>query len=605
MEMPGAHYPARGSEVTAAAPLRVLLIEDDEDDAALLLLTLDNAFGPLDSVRVDSLAGLRAALSLPGRWDVLICDHMLPGFDARSALAAAQAFGNTAPFIIVSGSMNESDAVAAIEAGAADMISKDRLPRLVPVIRREMQKARVASEFQLIQAQLRQLACYDEVTGLPKRDFLAAQMAALAAAVCRGNQGDAGQVAVALISIRRFSHIARSLGMAAADEVLAQVASRLRKSVGAAGVVGALDTGRFALLLSGSDPAQLADDMARISNETGRPLRICEQEVFVGLRIGVSLYPRDNHQFHALLVKAALAMSQVKVGCRHNIVFFDPAMELRGNARWQMEQALHHALRNNEFVLHYQPQVATGDGACVGVEALLRWQQPGHGLVAPSAFIDLLEETGLIVAAGEWVLHTACRQFMAWHGAGVRLQRMAVNLSALQFSDSDLVPMVRRVLADTGMDARCLELEITEGIAMDNEEAVVEKLLQLRAMGICLAIDDFGTGYSNLGYLHRLPVNRIKIDQSFVRGIDGRAPDSPIVRAIVTLARSLAFEVLAEGVETPLQAQFLDGCGCGEHQGYLYSKPLPAAELTPLLLRGEFGMAGTQRPPSVCVCHGR
>ncbi|WP_195763740.1 putative bifunctional diguanylate cyclase/phosphodiesterase [Pseudoduganella rivuli] len=590
--MPGARYDHDGRDVSAAAPLRVLLIEDDEDDAALLLLALDNAFGLLDSACVDSLAGLRAALSLPGRWDVVICDHTLPGFDARAALAAAQAFGNTAPFIIVSGSMSESDAVAAIEAGAADMISKDRLPRLLPVIRREMQKSRAASDFQLVQAQLRQLACYDEVTGLPKRDFLAAQMAALPGA----------QVAVALISISRFSHIGRSLGMAAADEVRAQVASRLRKSVGSAGVVGALEAGRFALLLSGSDPAQLADEMARISNETGWPLRIGEQEVFVGLRIGVSLYPRDNSQFNALLVQAALAMSQVKVGCRHNIVFFDPAMEMRGNARWQMEQALHHALRNDEFVLHYQPQVAAGDGAIVGVEALLRWQQPGHGLVAPSAFIDLLEETGLIVAAGEWVLRTACRQFMAWKGVGVRLQRMAVNLSALQFSDSDLVPMVRRILAETGMDAHCLELEITEGIAMDNEDAVFDKLRQLRAMGICLAIDDFGTGYSNLGYLHRLPVNRIKIDQSFVRAIDARTPDSPIVRAIVTLARSLAFDVLAEGVETPLQAQFLDGCGCGEHQGYLYGKPLPAAEMMPLLLQGACGIAGVYSPDQPVCC---
>ena len=386
-----------------------------------------------------------------------------------------------------------------------------------------------------------------------------------------------------VVNINRFLLISRTLGIEAADETLRRVGERLRKSVGNAGVVASLGGDRFAVLLdepgANADPASLVE---RINEEATRPLKVAGQELFLAQRIGIAVYPSDGADFHKLVAHAEIAMSQVGIGSRRNYQFFDPGMDTAGQDRLALEQALHRALQQDEFVLCYQPQYDLRSGQIVGVEALLRWQLPGGVHISPASFIPLLEETGLIVPVGEWVLRTACRQNLAWQRAGHAPMRVAVNLSAIQFRQAELVPTVRRALADSGLDPRYLELEITENVSMHNEESVIETLSALRAIGVSLAIDDFGTGYSSLSYLRRFPVHKLKVDRSFVKDITEAEPDSPIVKTIVSLASNLGLDVIAEGVETQRQADFLRSCGCVEMQGYLFSRPLPAEEMRQL-----------------------
>ncbi|HCY63917.1 MAG TPA: GGDEF domain-containing response regulator [Oxalobacteraceae bacterium] len=559
-------------------PLQVLFVEDSEDDKELLLNALDGEFAGIVHARVDSPAALRAALTSQD-WDVIISDHGLPQMDAAEALRIVQACGCEAPFIVVSGSMPEDVMVSVMTAGAADMIRKRNLSRLVPAVKRELKKSVEVSGLRKAQAYLRHIACYDQQTGLPNRELLAQKLAQLNDA-----SGQSAKGALMVVSINRFSLIRRTLGIEAAEEVLRQTAERLRKIVGDDGLAGSLGSDRFAVLLTApgaaGDPAAVAE---RVTEAATLPLMVAGQELFLAPRIGIAIYPQDGQDFHKLAVNAEIAMSQVEIGGRRSHGFFASGMSAAGEGRLALEQALYRALQQNEFVLHYQPQIDVRSGRVVGFEALLRWEQPDGTCVPPVSFIPLLEETGLIVSVGEWVLRTACAQNLAWQDAGYPPLRMAVNLSAVQFRQAELVPMVRRVLAETGLEPRYLELEITENVAMHNEEMVIETLSELRAMGVSLAIDDFGTGYSSLSYLQRFPVHKLKIDRSFVIGITEAAPDSPIVRTIVSLARNLGLDMIAEGVETQHQLDFLLSCGCAEMQGYLFSRPAPAEEIQELL----------------------
>ncbi|GAB3538008.1 hypothetical protein GCM10027343_02620 [Noviherbaspirillum agri] len=562
--------------------LRVLFVEDSEDDMELLLNTLGGEFADIVHERVETGATLRHAL-LQQWWDVIICDHTLPSLDAPSALRIAQENGSDTPFIVVSGSITDDMAVAMMMAGAADMIGKDHLNRLVPAVRRELLKSSTISNLREEREHLRQMAYTDALTGLPNREFLAERMLQLTAAP------DAAETLVLMVvNISRFSLVTRTLGMEAAEQALRLVGERLSSSVGAHGLVASLGGDRFAVLLAdirtGAEPA---DVIERMNEEVARPLPIAGHELFLTHRIGLSVYPRDGRDFHRLVVNAEIAMSHVPAGGACNHHFFAPGMSEDGQDRLRLEHALHRALKQDEFVLHYQPQYDARNGRLVGVEALLRWQPPGGAPVSPGAFIPVLEETGLIVPVGEWVLRTACLQNLQWQQAGHAPIRVAVNLSAVQFRQAELVPMVRRVLVETGLDPRFLELEITENIALNNEEAVIGTLSELRGLGISLAIDDFGTGYSSLSYLRHFPVNKLKIDRSFVKDITEQEPDSPIVKAIVSLAHNLGLDVIGEGVETPRQEAFLRACGCMEMQGFLFSVPLPARQVENLLQKAE------------------
>jgi EAL domain-containing protein (putative c-di-GMP-specific phosphodiesterase class I) len=302
--------------------------------------------------------------------------------------------------------------------------------------------------------------------------------------------------------------------------------------------------------------------------------------------MGASLFPQDGDDAETLMKKADLAMYRAKDMGRNTFQFYQPEMNASAGARMNLERRLRRALRDNEFLLHYQPQVDIGTGQIVGVEALVRWRDPEVGLVPPSSFIPVAEESGLIGPLSEWVLREACRQNKQWQDEGLPPARVSVNLSARQFQQHNIANLVTQVLAETGLEPRYLELELTESTIMRNAEEAVRMLNELHALGIGLAIDDFGTGYSSLSYLKRFPVDRLKIDRSFVSDIGISNDDETITSAIIALAHSLKMQVIAEGVETSAQLDFLKERACDEMQGYFFAKPLPRDAIPGMLQRG-------------------
>jgi EAL domain-containing protein (putative c-di-GMP-specific phosphodiesterase class I) len=303
--------------------------------------------------------------------------------------------------------------------------------------------------------------------------------------------------------------------------------------------------------------------------------------------MGISVFPNDGQDAQTLVKNADAAMYRAKEQGRNHYQHYSPAMNVRTLERLALESNLRHALERKELLLHYQPRVDLESGRIIGVEALLRWQYPDLGLVSPSQFVPLAEETGLIIPIGEWVLRTACAQNRLWQSMGFPPMRVAVNLSVRQFEQRNLVETIGRVIKETGLDPNYLELELTEGLIMKNPEITVATLRSLHEMGIQISIDDFGTGYSSLSYLRRFPIHALKIDQSFVRDIITDPDGTVIVTAIILLAHSLKLKVIAEGVETRDQLDFVRSLKCHEMQGYLFSKPVPGEEITRLLTEGK------------------
>jgi EAL domain-containing protein (putative c-di-GMP-specific phosphodiesterase class I) len=299
-------------------------------------------------------------------------------------------------------------------------------------------------------------------------------------------------------------------------------------------------------------------------------------EVYIGASIGISLYPDDGSEVTQLIQHADVAMYQAKDQGRNAYGFYTQTLTEKANQRLAMETKLRRALERDEFVLHYQPQIGLPDGCLIGAEVLVRWQHPTEGLIPPNQFIPLAEETGLIVPLGEWVLLQACIQSARWQASGLPPITLAVNISPRQFRQQDLAQVVQAVLSETGVPAAALELELTEGALLDQGMEAENTLRELKQLGVTLAIDDFGTGYSSLAYLKRFPIDRLKIDQSFVRDISDSANDGELVSTIIAMARNLRLQVLAEGVETRTQLDFLIDRGCDAYQGYLFSRPVPA-----------------------------
>ena len=423
-------------------------------------------------------------------------------------------------------------------------------------------------------ARIEVLAQRDSLTGLPNRSLASERLGFLLQQARRSG----GMVAVMFLDLDNFKTINDSLGHPIGDRLLATVARRLAACMRREDRLARLGGDEFVALLSRLDHAEDAANVARkMLAVLGEPMRIDEHELRPTVSIGIAAYPEDGKSIDVLLKHADTAMYGAKAAGRNNYQFFVPEMNLRATERLQLESALRRAVGNQELSLHYQPQIDTFSGRAVGCEALLRWHHPERGMIPPARFIPIAEDSGLIVTIGQWVLREACRQQVVWAGQGLGKLMVAVNVSALQFQRDDFASTVEAIFAETGADPNYIELEITESALMNPGSALTERLDKLVALGVTLALDDFGTGYSCLAYLKRLPLERIKIDQSFVADLPGDPEDAAVVSAALSLARDLGMEVVAEGVETEMQRAFLAERNCRVMQGYLFSKALDAA----------------------------
>ncbi|TFW35348.1 EAL domain-containing protein [Massilia horti] len=446
------------------------------------------------------------------------------------------------------------------------------------------------TELRGAEERLEYVSKFDVLTGLPNRILLGERVHQLSS-----QARVAGQVlGLMLLRLDRQYLVRETLGLDAEKALLQQIAQRLLQP-GGADFVARFSDATFALLAVRSEPARLADAAQAVLRVFDTPFVLEQEELHLEGMVGIAVFPNDGAEFEDLVRAAEAALRGAANSREQRFEFYRPELNRGASERFKLEGALRRALERSEFELHYQPQVALGSGAIIGVEALLRWRHPERGLLGPGAFIELAEETGLILPIGEWVLRRACEQTRAWQQNGVPVVPVSVNLSARQFAEH-IPETVRRILDETGLDPALLELELTESASMDDPKRTFEILRRLKEMGVSLAIDDFGTGYSSLNYLKRFPVDKLKLDQSFVREIVSDPHDLSIARAVIALGHGLRLTVIAEGVESAAQLALLARHGCDEMQGYFFSRPVPASECARLLCDGVALSVDAMRP---------
>jgi diguanylate cyclase (GGDEF)-like protein len=434
--------------------------------------------------------------------------------------------------------------------------------------------------------QMSHMAKHDVLTNLPNRRLLNDRLGRAIALAHRNGT----RLAVMFIDLDRFKHINDSLGHAIGDQVLRSVSDRLAASVRSSDTVSRHGGDEFVVLCAELEHAEdAAISAAKIIAAVSAAMYVGGHEIFMTCSVGVSLYPDDGANGPALITNADSAMYHAKAGGANTYRFFKAAMNARAVERQFIEEHLRHAVEQQQFVLHYQPKVDLKTQAVIGAEALIRWQHPERGLVPPAGFVSIAEQCGLIVPIGRWVLREACRQARAWQDAGLPPLSVSVNVSAIELQSDTFLEGVRQILEETGLEAPYLELELTESVLMEHSEANIAILHVLRSMGVKLAIDDFGTGYSSLSYLTRLPIDALKVDQSFVRQLvpdaqgDFKSSAALIVSAVIGLGKSLRHRVIAEGVETREQLAFLQTLECGEGQGFFFSRPLVTEQFARVL----------------------
>ncbi|MEH6799644.1 MAG: EAL domain-containing protein [Halopseudomonas sabulinigri] len=437
------------------------------------------------------------------------------------------------------------------------------------LLRREMLRLRTS------EAQLSHLAQHDALTDLPNRKAIGELVQE---AIQRaGEQGR--QLALLFVDIDNFKNINDSLGYAAGDELLQEIAARLQLTIRGADTVSRQGGDEFIMILSDLDGEDTAVSVARrIQEIVGQPFALRDMQLVTSLSIGIALYPRDGDDFSALLRKAELATQRAKLTGRNTYCVFDEHMNVNTHERLGIEQDLRQALIHKEFVLHFQPIIDLSSRKMVGAEALLRWQHPERGLLGPDVFIDVAEKSGLITEIGEWVLNEACRETAYWQQSGHAGLAVSVNLSAVQFQRGDLEANICKALQDANLDPSLLELELTESMLLEQSDSFQLRLKSLKQLGVKLSIDDFGTGYSNLSYLQRFQVDKLKIDKSFVTNLSSNEQNLAIVTAIIQMAHSLNLQTTAEGIEDQQVQDMLTSLGSNFGQGYYFAKPMPADE---------------------------
>ncbi len=560
--------------------MRILLVEDSASDARLIQHHLEKGF-PTSDVRW--VRRVRDAVECLEResWHVVLTDLGLPDARGVDAVRRLHLAARGCPIIVVSGRDDDEVALEAVRLGAQDHLQKDELR--TSLVERTV---RYAIERKRAENRLSFLANHDPLTELANREHF---RGLLNHALARARRNRSG-FAVVFVDLDHFKSINDGLGHHAGDAILREVGHRLKQAVREPDTVARLGGDEFAVLLEEIDSPKVVEVVAeRIGKVLSEPIQIAGEQLEVTGSVGVALYPDNGDGVDVLLRAADDAMYEAKADGRNTFRVARTGLAEDQRRNYNLSRQLRHALDRDEFVLHYQPQLNVATGEFDAAEALIRWERPGEPRVAPDQFIAVLEELGLIEDVGFWVIDEACRQLAEWRARGLAIERVAVNLSPLQFSGGSLVSGVRKVLDRHRLAPERLELEITEGALMKDTAYTHEQLTELHRIGVRIAIDDFGTGYSSLSYLHRFPVQILKVDRSFVGEVTESKEASLLVSSIIGLAHRLGLEVVAEGVETEGQLGYLRLEGCDRTQGYLHQKPGPADTVDHIFSRQEPG----------------
>jgi diguanylate cyclase (GGDEF)-like protein len=545
---------------------KILLVEDNSDDALLVQEMLAEVGSAKFSItRVSRLGDAQRRLQ-DERFDVVLLDLSLPDARGLETLKHMQATTPSAPIVVLTGHRDDTVALEAVQHGAQDYLIKghadgDAVARSI----------RYAIERKRAQEHLAYLAQYDHLTGLANRTLFCDRVSQ---ALARSRRAET-PLALLFLDLDQFKAINDTLGHDVGDLLLQAVADRIRRSVREVDTAARMGGDEFTVLLESVPSARDAAAVAqKILAAIAQPVTLNGHELSITASMGLTIFPDDGATIRDLLKHGDTAMYRAKRHGGDGYRFYTPSMSVEALERLRLESDLQRALAGDEFVLHYQPQEDLAGGVA-GMEALLRWRRAGHGLVQPAAFLPFAEEEGLIVPIGEWAIRAACEQRRRWQESGQAPLRVAVNLSARQLLQKDLAGVVARILADTGLDPAMLELELPEHALLGDARGSLAALMELKRLGLRLSIDDFGTGCSALRSLKTLPVDVLKIDQSFVHGVSANPHDEAIITAIIGLAHGLGIKVIAEGVETARQRDFLRDRGCDAIQGFLLCPPLP------------------------------
>jgi len=570
---------AQNPQFEALKSATVMMVDDEETTLSVLEAFLEGEGYSRFVTTTDSNQALE--LAIEKRPDALLLDLKMPGgpggFEILEQVRANEVLRQL-PVIILTSDTDPQTKLQALELGATDFLGKPVDPSELALRLRNTLAAKAYQD---------RITYYDSVTGLPNRLRLFEQGDWVLDRARR--QGK--RAALLHLSLTRFEQIHDTLGERVGNALLRAVGQRLQQCVRSgeiidskrsAGALARVGSHEFAVLLAPvGSPESVALFAERLIQHLSKPFTWNRGELFVTSRMGIALYPGDAEDTQTLLHRARMAGD--KGGGKSGYRFYQRSHNEESLERLDLENQLRGALKRDELVLHYQPQLETETGRIIGAEALMRWQHPQLGLLPPGRFIPMAEESGLIDSLGAWALRTACSQAQSWIDAGLPEIRMSVNVSNVQFRDGDLLSVVQDALDGSGLDGRLLALEMTEGMIMENPEEATEILARIKGLKVGIAVDDFGTGHSALSYLKTFPLEALKIDQSFVAGLPSETDDAAIVRAIIAMAHNLGLQVVAEGVETPEQLDFLASKGCDEYQGFLFSKPVTDAKFRALL----------------------